>query len=324
MGELVRGLAQIRVRPYYLYNCDLSLGLRHFRTPVSKGLEIMEHLRGHTSGLCVPTFVVDAPNGGGKVPIMPEYVVSRAPNRLVLRNFEGKLTVYTEPEDYRESCRCPVCASAEQPVYRGVAGLLRGVCAPEPEKRPSRQYFADGRMVTLTREESPDLTFVLKTAELADVPSIMAVQDKVRQKVPDRYAYVETSEEDVRESIEQDVAVVARHGGRIVGFAMALSLRETERNLARALGYPPERELRCATFDGAWIDPEYQGYGLQSCFCAERERIAKEMGAAEILVCTSPINHACRRTLAENGMEMIAELPLFGGQPRLVYRKSIG
>jgi|GEM_PF-11785 len=327
MRELVHGLVQIRVRPYYIYNCDLSLGIRHFRTPVSKGLEIMESLRGHTSGFCVPTFVVDAPDGGGKVPIMPEYVVSRAPNRLVLRNFEGKLAVYTEPEGYRESCRCPVCLSKEQPACRGVAGLLRGGRAPAPEETgepPARPYLADGRMVTLSREESPDLTFVLSMATPDDVPAIMAVQDKVRQKVPDPYAYVETSEEDVRESIEKDVAVVARHGDRIVGFAMALSLRETERNLAWALGYPPERALRCVTFDGAWVDPEFQGYGLQSCFCAERERIAKEMGAAEILVCTSPVNYACRRTLTGSGMELVAERSLYGGQPRLVYGKSIG
>ncbi len=65
-----------RVRPYYLYQCDLSVGLSHFRTPVSKGIEIIEGLRGHTSGIAVPTFVVDAPGGGGKIPIMPNYMIS--------------------------------------------------------------------------------------------------------------------------------------------------------------------------------------------------------------------------------------------------------
>ena len=73
MRDLVHKLVMMRVRPYYIYQCDLSEGLEHFRTPVAKGIEIMEALRGHTSGFCVPTFVVDAPGGGGKIPVMPNY-----------------------------------------------------------------------------------------------------------------------------------------------------------------------------------------------------------------------------------------------------------
>ena len=89
MKKLVHELVKMRVRPYYIYICDLSLGIGHFRTPVSKGIEIIENLRGHTSGYAVPTFVVDAPGGGGKIPVMPNYVISQAPNRVVLRNYEG-------------------------------------------------------------------------------------------------------------------------------------------------------------------------------------------------------------------------------------------
>ena len=77
MKKLVNELVKIRVRPYYIYQCDLSMGLEHFRTPVSKGIEIIEGLRGHTSGFCVPTFVVDAPGGGGKTPVMPQYIISQ-------------------------------------------------------------------------------------------------------------------------------------------------------------------------------------------------------------------------------------------------------
>ena len=76
MKELMNALVRARIRPYYIYNCDPSLGLSHFRTPISKGIEIMEALRGHTSGFCVPTFVVDAPGGGGKIPIMPTYLIT--------------------------------------------------------------------------------------------------------------------------------------------------------------------------------------------------------------------------------------------------------
>lgn len=97
MKKLVQSLAYIRVRPYYIYQCDLSLGIEHFRTPVSKGIEIIEGLRGHTSGYCVPTFVVDAPGGGGKIPVMPNYVISQAPGKVVLRNYEGVISTYTEP-----------------------------------------------------------------------------------------------------------------------------------------------------------------------------------------------------------------------------------
>ena len=105
MKRLVHDLVMMRVRPYYIYQCDLSMGLEHFRTPVSKGIEIIEGLRGHTSGYAVPTFVVDAPGGGGKTPVMPQYVISQSPHRVVLRNFEGVITTYTEPENYtHEPC----------------------------------------------------------------------------------------------------------------------------------------------------------------------------------------------------------------------------
>ncbi|MBQ7191505.1 MAG: lysine 2,3-aminomutase [Paludibacteraceae bacterium] len=130
--DLVHELVKMRVRPYYLYQCDLSMGLEHFRTPVSKGIEIIEGLRGHTSGYCIPTFVVDAPGGGGKTPVMPQYVISQAPGRVVLRNFEGVITTYTEPLDYKNECHCPQCEAERQKkvsadkAVDGVISLLEG------------------------------------------------------------------------------------------------------------------------------------------------------------------------------------------------------
>ena len=126
MRELVLNLVKIRVRPYYIYQCDLSMGIEHFRTPVSKGIEIIEGLRGHISGYAVPTFVVDAPGGGGKTPVMPNYVISMSPNKVVLRNFEGVITTYTEPESYTDHCSCPVCTGEREHRITGVAGLLQG------------------------------------------------------------------------------------------------------------------------------------------------------------------------------------------------------
>ena len=126
MKRLVQQIVKIRVRPYYIYQCDLSVGLEHFRTPVSKGIEIIEALRGHTSGFCVPTFVVDAPGGGGKTPVMPDYIISQTPNKIVLRNFEGVITTYSEPPNYTESCRCEFCRGEDHETLVGIAGLQRG------------------------------------------------------------------------------------------------------------------------------------------------------------------------------------------------------
>jgi lysine 2,3-aminomutase len=124
MRRLVKMLIAIRVRPYYIYQCDLSVGIEHFRTSVSKGIEIIEGLRGHVSGIAVPTFVVDAPGGGGKIPVMPNYVVSQAPGKIVLRNFEGVITTYSEPKEYHSECQCEDCKN-EKKLY-GVSGLLHG------------------------------------------------------------------------------------------------------------------------------------------------------------------------------------------------------
>jgi lysine 2,3-aminomutase len=92
--KLMHELVKVRCRPYYLYNCDLSQGLSHFRTSIDRGLEIMESLWGHTSGYAIPTFVVDAPGGGGKIPLLPQYVVSRDQGQLTLRNFRGRVSTY--------------------------------------------------------------------------------------------------------------------------------------------------------------------------------------------------------------------------------------
>lgn len=100
--KLVHKLVQSRVRPYYLYQCDLSEGLSHFRTPIGKGIEIMENLIGHTSGFAVPTYVIDAPHGGGKIPVMPNYIISWSTNRVILRNYEGIITTYKEPDSYKQ------------------------------------------------------------------------------------------------------------------------------------------------------------------------------------------------------------------------------
>jgi lysine 2,3-aminomutase len=133
MRSLMRGLLRIKVRPYYLFHCDPVIGASHFRTSVWKGLEIMEGLRGHMSGLGVPTYVIDSPHGGGKIPIMPNYLVSASDDCVILRNFEGMLVRYVAEDKP---------ATIQRTKTRGVSALVQGdktVIMPENSERMARR-----------------------------------------------------------------------------------------------------------------------------------------------------------------------------------------
>jgi lysine 2,3-aminomutase len=128
MKQLSHRLLQYRVKPYYYYQCDLAQGTAHFRTSVAKGIEIYESLRGHTTGFGVPTYIIDAIGGGGKTPVFPNYVISQAPGKVVLRNYEGVVSVYTEPDDYVEGdCHCEGC---DESPRLGVAGMFESTHGP--------------------------------------------------------------------------------------------------------------------------------------------------------------------------------------------------
>ncbi|MBA4311595.1 MAG: lysine 2,3-aminomutase [Chlorobiaceae bacterium] len=114
MLELMRKLLTMRVRPYYLYQADITKGTDHFRTPVSKGLEIMDKLRGHTSGLAIPSYVIDAPGGGGKIPLLPQYVLGRAGKNIILRNYKYEIFTYPDLEEEPPNHHPPV----ERPFKR--------------------------------------------------------------------------------------------------------------------------------------------------------------------------------------------------------------
>ena len=147
MKSLVHELLRMRVRPYYIYQCDLSLGIEHFRTSVGKGVEVIEMLRGHTSGLAVPTFVVDAPGGGGKIPVMPDYLISRTHNKVVLRNFEGVITTYAEPDDAAADTHVCTdkCIARLKRNTSGLARLFSGeqlTLMPSDHRRYSRNTLS--------------------------------------------------------------------------------------------------------------------------------------------------------------------------------------
>jgi len=125
--KLVQDLVRIRVRPYYLYQCDLVEGAGHFRTPVAKGIEIMEGLRGHTSGFAVPNYMIDAPGGGGKIPVMPNYLLSMSDHKIILRNFEGYITAYEEPTDYTPAMEAKYKGPKRpEPGQEGLTAMLDG------------------------------------------------------------------------------------------------------------------------------------------------------------------------------------------------------
>ena len=140
MKSLVHKLVANRVRPYYLYQCDLSEGLEHFRTNIGKGIEIMESLRGHTSGFAVPTYVIDAPGGGGKLPVMPNYLISWSTNKVILRNYEGVITTYNMPMNHNtHECdlKCSECnlhlkVDGDEEDYNTV-GIARLLCDYDEE-----------------------------------------------------------------------------------------------------------------------------------------------------------------------------------------------
>ena len=125
--DLVQKLVRIRVRPYYMYQCDLVEGAGHFRTPVAKGIEIMEGLRGHTSGYAVHQYIIDAPGGGGKIPVSPNYLLSMSDHKIILRNYEGYITTYEEPTDYLPKHAAKFLGEKRpEPGQGGIHALLDG------------------------------------------------------------------------------------------------------------------------------------------------------------------------------------------------------
>ncbi len=158
MKSLLHKLVQNRVRPYYLYQCDLSEGLSHFRTPIGKGIEIMESLIGHTSGFARPTYVIDAPGGGGKIPAMPNYIISWSTNKVVLRNYEGVITTYKEPDKYepkmcdRDCDNCNLDLNLNEVDESHAIGIEKLLSdkddaislIPEDNERMQRRYTDEG------------------------------------------------------------------------------------------------------------------------------------------------------------------------------------
>lgn len=137
MRQLVRGLLKIKVRPYYLFHCDPVTGAGHFRTSIWKGIEIIEGLRGHVSGLGVPTYVVDGLHGAGKIPVMPNYMLSASDDAVILRNYEGMIFKYA-PEDKAVEAR----AIASQGVSRVLSGDGRPIVPTETPRQERRRKFA--------------------------------------------------------------------------------------------------------------------------------------------------------------------------------------
>jgi lysine 2,3-aminomutase len=174
MRQLMRALLRIKVRPYYLFHCDPVIGAGHFRTSVWKGIEIMEGLRGHMSGLGIPTYVVDSPHGGGKIPVMPNYLVSASDDAIVLRNYEGMLVRYQAKDE-------PL--TIEPTLNRGVSSLLQGTRSaiiPEGNERMARRKSLQVIKIEPIEEEGSGCGD--QEEELVAVPSPAPAKPRRRAK----------------------------------------------------------------------------------------------------------------------------------------------
>ena len=159
MEELCRGLVRMRVRPYYLFQCDLVRGIEHFRTPISRGIEIMEYLRGRLSGLAIPTYVVDAPHGGGKIPVLPNYVISSSPTHTVLRNYEGMIVNYPEPAIPDRKAAPVANRSGTHGVWEVASGQASAITPASAFRQKRRQQRKLQRMVQ--RPAHPEFSTIL-------------------------------------------------------------------------------------------------------------------------------------------------------------------
>ncbi|KYG34802.1 lysine 2,3-aminomutase [Alkalihalobacillus trypoxylicola] len=189
MKKLMHDLVKMRVRPYYIYQCDLSEGISHFRAPISKGLEIIEGLRGHTSGYANPQFVVDAPGGGGKITLQPNYILSQSADMVVIRNYEGVISAYPEPKDYNANAADPYFetvypVSKNEKAQEGIAALLTGgktTILPKGlerlerrdlfEKNPERSTLKDKREIREKLKEKKYQAELKKAKEEGDSQS---------------------------------------------------------------------------------------------------------------------------------------------------------
>jgi lysine 2,3-aminomutase len=141
MRKLMRALLRVKIRPYYLFHCDPVIGAGHFRTSIWKGLEIMEGLRGHLSGLAIPTYCVDAPHGGGKIPLLPNYLVSASDDCVILRNYEGMLVRY-QAEDKEPTTK----ATANRGVSQLIQGTKTAIVPRESERLDRRRQYLQNKV----------------------------------------------------------------------------------------------------------------------------------------------------------------------------------
>jgi lysine 2,3-aminomutase len=221
MRSLCRALLRAKVRPYYLFHCDPVTGAGHFRTSVWKGLEIIEGLRGHISGLGVPTYVVDAPRGGGKIPLMPNYLVSASDEAVVLRNYEGMLVRYN-PDGHAQPDRPPF-------MTQGVSALLSGqreCYIPESAPRMLRRQAIAAELATAGCD-----------ADAAVVPPDLLTRGRSAARAPGRNGAANCNGHAATRAATHARAVVETEPPVLAGTALALkAIRVRVRRKKTAVG----------------------------------------------------------------------------------------
>lgn len=251
MKSLCHKLVMNRVRPYYMFQCDLSEGLSHFRTSVSKGIEILENMIGHTSGFAVPTYVIDTPGGGGKVPLMPTYAISQAPQKVVLRNYEGMITTYHEPYDYRtQICEdnCETCkleldlSSGSESKVVGIAKLLADYnednsLVPQNTERLDRRkedydqlLYVGSSLIQHGKNSDRVYLMTLDADDAATMPEALnkiAAQEhygKINAKVPKKFKDIFANN-----GYEIEATVPKLYNGKETGYFMSKFIDEQRR-----------------------------------------------------------------------------------------------
>ncbi len=286
MRSLVHKLVYNRVRPYYLYQCDLSEGLTHFRTPVGKGIEIMESLIGHTSGLAVPTYVIDAPGGGGKIPVMPNYLISWSTNKVVLRNYEGVITTYKEPAFleagyHREGFVTRLFNGCEDGVF-----LCR---YPDPARMVDERadVIADAIVVAQSKAGTPPDTdvspFRIARASAADTAE-MAV---LYQTIFASYPFPIHDPAYLRETMDSHIVY--------------FTARDTGGRLVAASSIEMDTEACNAEMTDFAALPACRGRGIAAHLLAAMEREAPALGIHTLFTIARALSYGMNATFARLG-----------------------
>lgn len=183
--------------------------------------------------------------------------------------------------------------------------------------------IAASKMCLFHKKEQPDLEICIRRCNLGDQNKILSLQDSVYNNIKNKATFVMTTEDELSESLLQDICLGAFLDEELVAFTLMVANRYSTRNIGYYLGYDKVQSLICVTYDTTFVNPHYNGYGFQRFFIGQKDAIARELGAVEVLATVSPDNRVSLNNMLANDFVIIAEKNMYGGFERLVLRKSL-